>query len=109
MPIIRDSLPYSDVRGVRWHKPCQKFIAELGYHRISRIAADGSITIKRVRTTHYLGSLRRREEAESKYAALKEDWQRCVAESPQMDQSRPNSSRPGNHGLEVIRNDRDRT
>src|SRR4051794_39898543 len=55
MGIIFDELPFSDVCGVRWHKPSQQFIAEVGYHRINRIAPDGSITTQRIRTTHYLG------------------------------------------------------
>src|SRR4051812_16649102 len=80
MGIILDELPFSDVRGVRWHKPSQQFIAEIGYHRINRISPDGSITTQRIRTTHYLGILARRDEAEAKYAIIKADWTRCVAE-----------------------------
>lgn len=80
MGIIFDELPFSDVRGVRFHKPSQNYIAEIGYHRITHIGADGSVSTQRIRTTYYLGGQMRRDEAEAKYAAIKADWNRCVAE-----------------------------
>src|SRR5690348_4712596 len=80
MGIILDDLRFSNVRGVRFHKPSQNYIAEIGYHWVKTVRADGSVSEKRVRTTHYLGGCYRREQAEAKYAAIKDDWNRCVAE-----------------------------
>jgi len=80
MGIIVDDLGISDVRGVRFHKPSKNWVAEVGYHRITRIGADGSVSTRRIRTTHYLGRQYRREAAEAKYAAIKDEWGRCVAE-----------------------------
>jgi integrase len=80
MPLLEVLYPGSAVPGVRWHKPSRNYIAEIGYHKISHVAADGSITTTRIRTTHYLGDGDSRVEAEAKFAAIKDDWNRCVAE-----------------------------
>src|SRR5438045_3895701 len=80
MGLIVDDLGISEVRGIRFHRPSKNWVAEVGYHRITRIGADGSVSTSRVRTTHYLGGQYRREEAEAKYAAIKAEWARCVAD-----------------------------
>jgi len=80
MPLIEVMCPWSAVPGIRWHKPSENYIAEIGYHKINHIGADGSITTKRVRTTHYFGDRHRREEAEAKFAIIKKDWEHCVAD-----------------------------
>ena len=65
MPLIEVLSPGSAVPGIRWHKPSGKYIAEIGYHKISHVAADGSIATNRIRTTHYLGDRDNRIEAEA--------------------------------------------
>jgi hypothetical protein len=74
MPLIEVLSPGSAVPGIRWHKPSGNYIAEIGYHKISHVAADGSITTDRIRTTHYLGDRDNRTEAEAKFAVIREDW-----------------------------------
>jgi hypothetical protein len=80
MPLLEVLYPGSAVPGIRWHKPSGNYIAEIGYHKISHVAADGSISTNRIRTTHYLGDGDSRVEAEAKFAGIKDDWNRCVAE-----------------------------
>lgn len=65
--------------GIRWHEPSQQFIAEIGYHEVRKTAPDGTVTTKRVRTTHYLGGNHERTAYMSKFASLKADWEGTVA------------------------------
>jgi hypothetical protein len=80
MGLIELQCPGSAVPGIRWHKPSGNYIAEIGYHKISHVSADGSITTNRIRTTHYLGDRDNRIETEAKFTVIKDDWNRCVAE-----------------------------
>lgn len=79
MPIIAEIVQKKSYeRGVRFHEPSQQFIAEIGYHEVSEVAADGTVTNKRVRTTHYLGGLADRNRHITRFRSIKADWDGTV-------------------------------
>jgi hypothetical protein len=80
MPLLEALYPSSAAKGVRWHKPSGCYIAEVGYHKFSIVAADGSVTTKRIRSTFYLGDADSRSEAESRFDSIKRDWVGWVSE-----------------------------
>lgn len=61
-----------DVPGPRWHKPSKQYIAQMGYHIVTKVDPEGAKTSNRVRTTHYLGS--DPTEATNKYYQFRKDW-----------------------------------
>lgn len=79
MPIIEEIVQKKcDEIGIRFHEPSQKFIAEIGYHEVSEVGPDGGVTLKRVRTTHYLGGLRDRNAHFGRFKSIKADWDGTV-------------------------------
>jgi len=80
MPLLEVLCPGSEVKGVRWHKPSRQYIADIGYHQVSTVMPDGTVTTKRVRTTQYLGEACEREDAEIRFESIKRDWEGWVSE-----------------------------
>lgn len=75
MPEVIELLDPEDeieVPGPRWHKPSKQYIAEMGYHTVTKVDPNGTKTSNRVRTTHYLGS--DQTEATDKYFQIRKDW-----------------------------------
>src|SRR5690349_3725774 len=70
----------SHVTGIRWHEPSRQFVAQIGYHEIKEVRADGTSQTRRVRTTHYLGGTDDRDASVSKFRSIKTQWNERVSE-----------------------------